>query len=494
MRFLIVVLFSLTAALQVLEGQTDTERPEAPQLRYVSVDPLNSNTIIRWAPGLSEDVAGYIVYSYVDNEGFSLDTIHNPMATEFRLTGTGPSYFSETFVVAAFDYAGNVSPLSNSISTIHLTVAADSCNNELELTWNGYTSEPVGIINYAAWFSTDGGPLQSAGETSADEHTLTLHNYVTDAEYCFTINAVLEEGPASSSNRYCIRTSMQHPPDWINADYATVNDEGLIELSFTVDPLSEIENYSLERDNGDGSGFISVASLQSRDGRITFTDYESETDRVNIYRITAINNCGLPATYSNQASNIVLDAVNNSGNITLRWNRYRSWMGEIVSTGIYFDSGSGFSFLKDVAPADTSVVIEYNQIMNLVTGNEICFYVEVNESSNPHGINGTARSNRVCLQAIENISVPNLFTPDGDLKNELFRPFLSFIPTSYSLVISDRRGRTLFETKDYTESWDGTFNGSRLPRDVFLWMLKVTTPSGRTISRTGTVTIFRNSD
>jgi gliding motility-associated-like protein len=147
-----------------------------------------------------------------------------------------------------------------------------------------------------------------------------------------------------------------------------------------------------------------------------------------------------------------------------------------------------------VAPADTSVVIEYNQIMNLVTGNEICFYVEVNESSNPHGINGTARSNRVCLQVIENISVPNLFTPDGDLKNELFRPFLSFIPTSYSLVISDRRGRTLFETKDYTESWDGTFNGSRLPRDVFLWMLKVTTPSGRTISRTGTVTIFRNSD
>ncbi len=493
MRFLTVFILIFGTALQLLNGQTDTERPEAPQLRYVSVDPPTGTTIIRWAPGPSEDVAGYIVYSYFNNEGFALDTIFDPLATEYRLSGTGPSYFSETFVVAAFDLSENVSPLSNSLSTIHVTVDADSCNRKLELSWNGYTPEPVAITGYSVWFSVNGGDIQPAGETQADEHTFILNDFVTDADYCFTIKAVLEEGPVSSSNRYCIRTTMQHPPEWINADYGTVNEDGQIELSFTIDPQSEIKSYILERKSGSGSGYIAVASLQALDGRITYTDHEAATDGVNTYRLAAVNNCGLPVMYSNTASNIVLNAAF-TNDIVLRWSRYRSWAGETGSVGIYCDTGNGFSFLKTVAPQDTSVIIEYNPIMHSVTGKEVCFMVEVSETSNPNGINGTARSDRVCLSIPENIMVPDLFTPDGNLKNDLFRPFLSFIPLGYILVITDRRGRILFETEDYSESWDGTFNGSPLPRDVYLWMLKVTTPSGRTISRTGTVTIFRNDD
>ncbi len=495
MRYFAVILVIFFALPLLLSGQTDIERPEAPQLRYVTVDPYTSATIIKWAPGPSEDVAGYIVYSYVNNEGFALDTIYDPLATEYRLNGTGPSYFSETFVAAAIDFSGNVSPLSNSISTIHVNVTADSCNRKLELSWNGYTSEPIATVRYAVMFSVDGGAIGQAGETGPDEHTLILNDFVADAEYCFTISAILEEGPASSSNRACIKTPLQHPPGWINADYATVGETQQIDLSFTVDPLTDITGFRLERKRRGENDFVAVASLQAQSGMVTYTDHYADPEEVNVYRLTALNSCGLPVRYSNYASNIAVRTVSNAdGTITLRWNRYTDWAGETGSVDIYCDTGSGYSFLKNVTTHDTTTIIDYNQIMYSVTDRQVCFNVVVTESANPHGINGSSRSNRVCIAAVENITVPDLFTPDGDLKNDLFRPFLSFIPASYALVISDRRGRTLFESDDHTESWDGTFRGSRLPRDVYLWMLKVTTPSGRSISRTGTVTIYTDSD
>jgi hypothetical protein len=47
----------------------------------------------------------------------------------------------------------------------------------------------------------------------------------------------------------------------------------------------------------------------------------------------------------------------------------------------------------------------------------------------------------------------------------------------------------LFETKDNLAEWDGTKNGSPLPEGVCLWFLKLTTPSGKVITKTGTITI-----
>ena len=92
---------------------------------------------------------------------------------------------------------------------------------------------------------------------------------------------------------------------------------------------------------------------------------------------------------------------------------------------------------------------------------------------------------------IEKITVPNVFTPNNDLDNDLFKPVLSFTPKDYHLIISDRHGVTLFETRDFLEAWDGTKNGSPQPEGVCLWFLKVTTPSGKSISKTGTVTIIK---
>ena len=71
------------------------------------------------------------------------------------------------------------------------------------------------------------------------------------------------------------------------------------------------------------------------------------------------------------------------------------------------------------------------------------------EISNPYGISGESISSEICTYPTEIITVPNVFTPNNDLENDLFKPVLSFTPLDYHLIISDRHSKVLFETRDF---------------------------------------------
>ena len=143
-------------------------------------------------------------------------------------------------------------------------------------------------------------------------------------------------------------------------------------------------------------------------------------------------------------------------------------------------------------PNDSTFTVDYRELMYDVSGGDICAYVTASETSNPYGIQGQSKSQVVCTEPIEIVTAPNIFTPNNDLVNDLFRPVLSFTPVSYHLIISDQHGSVLFETRDFMESWNGTSGGKPVPDGICLWFLKLTTPSGKNITRTGTVTILRN--
>jgi gliding motility-associated-like protein len=284
-------------------------------------------------------------------------------------------------------------------------------------------------------------------------------------------------------------TKLKRPPQWINADHATVNSDGKIELSFTIDPLSELNHFSLEKKTGSGI-FQQIAQPVPVNGKINYADIQADTKSINYYRLSALNSCNLPVTISNLASNIVLSYSMSGNNIVLSWNPYKKWLGIVSGYKIFIDTGNGFVEKTIVSGSDSTFIQDYQQIMFDVKADHICFYVSASESSNPYNVEGESVSAPICTPPVELITVPNVFTPNNDLKNDLFKPVLSFTPQSYQLVISDRQGNVLFESRDYLESWDGTSNGNHQPQGVCLWFLKLTTPSGKVISRTGTITII----
>ena len=473
-------------------GQIDSIRPLPPVLDFVTVNHLTGDVEISWQPSSSPDVSGYVIYLYNNDEGYFLDTLQNPFPTSYLRTGSGTSFYSESFVVAALDAAGNISPLSNSLNTIYNEAEIDSCNKKIVVKWNSYKNTPVKVKNYLVLVSDGGSQFSVAGEASSETNTFIIDDFELDTRYCFIVRAILENGKVSGSNNDCLVTKMQRPPQWINADYATAGDDNKIELSFNIDPLSEIKAFRLERKTGNTGDFQQIHQFTSSATSLTFIDDKADISKINYYRLAALNNCGTPVTYSNIASNIVLSVIQNGDVLKLGWNAYRNWIGGIGAYRLYVNPGDGFTEIETISPDDTTFIMNYSDIMYDVSGDDVCFILKAFEASNPYGDPGESSSPAICIPVAVNIIVPDTFTPDGNGINDLFFPVFSFTPEDYYLLITDLRRRKIFESRNFMDKWDGRFNGALLPEGAYLWMLKARTPSGETVTKSGTVTLIFN--
>lgn len=489
---LYIIVFLEVLIIFQANGQKDTNPPVAPELDLVTINVLTGNPELYWTLSPSPDVSGYVVYSWENNEGYVLDTLYNPLANSFIHYGSGAAWFSESYVVAALDSSGNISPLSNELGTIYTLPKIDTCLKKIDITWNRYSPDPVPVISYSLLYSINGGSFTEAAQVNADQTIFSLNDFTTDAQYIFIVRADLQDGRHSESNKASLLTKMQKPPQWINADFATISQDNKIILSFKIDPSSEITNFSLEKKTGPTGLFEEIKRFSSASGSIPFTDEDADTHKINYYRLAAVNNCNIPVIYSNVASNIVLSLEKMNDDIFLSWNPYQQWLGSVGSYIVLINSGSTFEERYNLSAVDTVFNFNYSDLMYEVSGNEICFKIKASETSNPYGENGESLSSQICSPVTEKINVPNTFTPDNNSINDLFIPKLSFTPVDYHLIITDIRRRQIFETSSFSEAWDGTGNGTPLPEGVYLWFLNVRTPSGRNISKSGTVTLVIN--
>lgn len=472
--------------------------PSPPVLTNVSVQPETGYTDITWDLSDSTEIAAYILYTYQGGDGMAFDTIWNPYATNYTIKNSAGNQLSKSYVAAAYRLPeisgmdGCPSPLSNVLNTIFTETSIDTCNKKITISWNKYISYPKEVIDYSILTSVNGEVFTELAKVSPDQNSYVMNDFITDADYCFIVKANLEGGTYSTSNKACIVTIMQRPPLWINADYATVNPNRTISLAFTIDPLSEITHFNLERKSRPSESFEVIATFVSTGESILYTDDKADINTINYYRLSAINNCNNPVTVSNLSSNIVLSLEDYDNVLKLSWNTYALWNGEISSFRLFINTGGEYEEKIVFQPDDTTYNIGYKELMYDVTGNEVCFYITAYETSNPYSIAGTSNSNTACITPTEIITVPNVFTPNNDLVNDLFKPVLSFTPVNYHFIISDQHGSTIFETRDHMSSWDGSQQGHPSNQGVYLWFLKVTTPSGKIISKTGTITIFNN--
>ncbi|MFI5221554.1 MAG: PKD domain-containing protein [Bacteroidia bacterium] len=88
--------------------------------------------------------------------------------------------------------------------------------------------------------------------------------------------------------------------------------------------------------------------------------------------------------------------------------------------------------------------------------------------------------------------VPNSFTPNGDGKNDIFKPVTRGLKT-FRLSIIDRGGNVVYETEDAKKGWDGKINnGSEIPtQEVFFYRIQTTDITDQAHEYNGTVTLVR---
>ena len=94
-------------------------------------------------------------------------------------------------------------------------------------------------------------------------------------------------------------------------------------------------------------------------------------------------------------------------------------------------------------------------------------------------VNGCKSSVTKSVEAVP--FYPNVFTPNGDGKNELFA-------AGQPAQIIDRYGKVLF---DGATGWDGTYHGKPVPPDAYFYFVSYTDYRGQVQTRKGTVTLLR---
>ncbi len=88
--------------------------------------------------------------------------------------------------------------------------------------------------------------------------------------------------------------------------------------------------------------------------------------------------------------------------------------------------------------------------------------------------------------------LPNAFTPDGDGRNDNFRPLHACEMSDFHMIVYDRNGELVFRSVDPSSAWDGTFKGAKLPSGAFVWMVRYfDEETKRPVSKKGVVMLLR---
>jgi gliding motility-associated-like protein len=87
--------------------------------------------------------------------------------------------------------------------------------------------------------------------------------------------------------------------------------------------------------------------------------------------------------------------------------------------------------------------------------------------------------------------IPNAFSPNGDLHNQIFNISGVAYAPQYRMEIYDRWGQKIFETGDLQGGWDGTFQGKPAPPGVYMYKISYLSLQKKFVREKGTVTLLR---
>lgn len=115
-------------------------------------------------------------------------------------------------------------------------------------------------------------------------------------------------------------------------------------------------------------------------------------------------------------------------------------------------------------------------------------------------INGCEGSDNIIVDVDKNrnIFIPNIFSPNGDGRNDIFKVESGpgVVDVNFMLIY-DRWGELLFERNNFVPAddisggWDGTFRGKDAPTGVYVYLVEVDFADGVTLLYRGDITIIR---
>ena len=130
---------------------------------------------------------------------------------------------------------------------------------------------------------------------------------------------------------------------------------------------------------------------------------------------------------------------------------------------------------------------ENNPILEINESTKFIVRLEIVDSM---GCEGFAEKEIIVSLGSE-IHLPNAFSPNGDNKNEVFKPIGIPFPFKYQMEVFNRWGELLFVTNDINVGWDGTYMGNDVTEGIYIYKISLVDYNGKHISKKGNFTLVR---
>ena len=308
-------------------------------------------------------------------------------------------------------------------------------------------------------------------------------------DYCYYITATNTCGEVSPvSDTLCTLTQANRKALYLKT--ATVNPgDQSIDIQWDDFPDGPYSVYVIERKLLEGgAGWQPIVNLAGYTP-YSYTDHDVFPDKyAYCYRIKNFDYCQNESPYSNDACTILLQGKSEQFSNTLTWNEYRDWQGGVGDYEINRASeASGFNFyaissgpatLLNYLDEDLDIQIGFNK-----------YVVYAHEGSGVHL--ATSRSNEIELQQPPLVYIPGAFTPNGDIKNEIWFPKFSFVKT-LNVVVYNRWGQLVFSGDKNSDGWNGSYEGKPAPEGIYCYKITYTGfQEIQSTEKTGTITLFR---
>jgi gliding motility-associated-like protein len=161
-------------------------------------------------------------------------------------------------------------------------------------------------------------------------------------------------------------------------------------------------------------------------------------------------------------------------------------------------------------PANETVIIDVGNfetysMLNITTNTPVIEFEPNRYEIFEEGLYGGRGSNTfgcittdtfaVQLQCIPQLFAPNAFRPDSDIpENRVFSVDGVYIADDFQIIIYNRWGEPVYESRDKNFAWDGTRKGALLPNGTYPYVIRfksITDADPRIYEQRGGVTLIR---
>ncbi len=203
-----------------------------------------------------------------------------------------------------------------------------------------------------------------------------------------------------------------------------------------------------------------------------------------VYTLTVTDTVGCPKPVTDSVVvSVIPEVIVHAGNDTT----------VVVSEPLQLNAASTDSALVAYlwSPADWLSAIDIANPVAVITSASVDSVIYTLTATTPQGCTGSGHFRVLVYKTMPDIFMPNAFTPNGDGRNDVFRPILVGISNLDYFRIFNRWGQLVYATTVNGKGWDGTLSGRLVEPGTFVYMVQGKDYTGKVHTKKGTFIVVR---